>query len=150
MEAHELFIGAWVMRGDIVAEPMKVTEIIPYKDYVCMDFTGLAVAAKFSQINPIPLTPEILEENGFVQDNAIADSFGFEIFGIDNLLCGLSYGEEIDTWIFETFKPWTHTDYDGAPVDWGYDTRAIIPDIRYVHELQHALKCCKIDKEIVL
>lgn len=65
MKAQDLFIGAWVMRGDITSEPMKVTEIIPYKDYVCMDCMGLAVADRFSHINPYPLTEDILRRNGF-------------------------------------------------------------------------------------
>lgn len=69
MKAQDLFIGAWVMRGNIASEPMKVTEIIPYKDYVCMDFTGLAVAAKFDQINPCPLTEDVLRRNGFTDCN---------------------------------------------------------------------------------
>ena len=65
MKAQDLFIGAWVMRGDITSEPMKVTEIIPYKDYVCMDCMGLAVADRFSHINPYPLTEKVLRRNGF-------------------------------------------------------------------------------------
>ena len=118
MKATDLMIGDWVMRGNIVSEPMKVTEIIPYKDYVCMDFAGLAVAAKFSQINPIPITPEILELNGWYYDDLDGEWCG----------CGFRIGG---------YNPEEYTILDGRTIS-------------YVHELQHFLRDCKINKEIIL
>lgn len=74
-------------------------------------------------IEPVPLTPEILEKNGF-------KNMGF--FGkceVENwkILCDTKNVAIIHK---------EHTDID-------------IP-IEYVHELQHALRLCGIDKEIVL
>lgn len=144
MEAHELFIGAWVMRGDIVAEPMIVTEIIPYKDYVCMDFTGLPVAAKFSQINPIPLTSKILEENGWKlisnTQNKLEYSWStgaIEEYADIHIYVGKDHSN-IWRWDFPILN--IHL----------YRGDIELTKFRYVHELQLALKLCGIKKEIVL
>lgn len=128
------------MRGDIVAEPMIVTEIIPYKDYVCMDFTGLPVAAKFSQINPIPLTSKILERNGFENINDVMWEFRTQKTCIK-----LEWRGKI---MVEITNKMTNKDEQGRcniaayTIGWAENM--------YVHELQLALKLCGIKKEIVL
>lgn len=71
-------------------------------------------------LEPIPITPEILEKNGFnLQQSKGEYAPNIEGFSFDNC------------WVGDEFKWKT------------------IP-IKYVHELQHALKLCKIDKEIVV
>ena len=72
---------------------------------------------------PIPLTSEILEKNGFVY-NAIPFVDGWEQFGLTLYLGG-----------------------NGYRINCGIN-RSLIID--FVHELQHALKLCGIDKEITL
>lgn len=122
-------IGDWVFYGE---KPVRVLQLTDGKDY--------------KHISPIPLTPEILEKNGFVEKNVFAESFGFEVFGNESLSCGLSYSEE--DFVFETYTSWTKTDYDGAPEDWGFCPHNRIFGIRFVHELQHCLKMCNIQKNI--
>lgn len=75
----------------------------------------------YSEIEPIPLTPEILEKNGFVyNDMPFAQSW--EQFGLALYLGG-----------------------DGYRINCGQNVAMIIDS---VHELQHALRLCGIDKNI--
>ena len=122
MKANELMIGDWVRarkyKSDCPPEVVKVR---------CCDVTDRIYAEKgnglimeFDRIEPIPLTPEILEKNGFnLQQSKGEYAPNIEGFSFDNC------------WVGDEFKWKT------------------IP-IKYVHELQHALKLCKIDKGIVL
>jgi len=93
---------------------------------------------------PIPLSIELLEKNGFAAKNYYADSLG-----VDNLLvdeyakCGVwvdqEHGFDFDTIVERNFD---ETD--------GFVFGTTIRGISYVHELQHALKLCHIEKEIIV
>lgn len=79
--------------------------------------------ANIEDVKPIPLTPEILEKNGFVYNDLPFAQY-WEQFG----LMLLPYGK-------------------GYSINCGLNISMIINS---VHELQHALKLFKIKKEIVL
>jgi len=125
MEATELMTGDWVLyRG----QPHKVKEI--YHGLICIEAqTGIdAVLGEFDafleDIQPIPLTQEILEKNGFKDCQFYGELLsegGWQII-CDCSRLGMRHG-----------------------AGWMMD----IP-CKYVHELQHALRLCKIEKEIVL
>ena len=132
MKANELMIGDWVYYGD---KPVQVLQLSDGKDY--------------PHIKPIPLTAEILEKNGFGKKNIFAKTMGFEIFGDENNSCGISEWYDGD-WAFETFTSWTETAPDGSPDDWGFKTESRFTKMKYVHQLQHALRQCGIDKEITI
>lgn len=87
-------------------------------------------------IEPIPLTPEILEKNGFKEDS---ETNGIYWRPDCRKFCIV---KELDTWYF-AFRVL------GEIVDKssGY---ICISECNYVHKLQHALKLCEIEKEIVL
>lgn len=79
----------------------------------------------FRIVEPIPLTPEILEKNGF-------ENLGFAILVLEDG-CVLHY----------YFHEYRLTKY--------YNNSILFKcECVYVHELQHALKLCGIDKEIVI
>ena len=83
-----------------------------------------------SEIMPIPLTPEILEKNGFILKEKETSMYGVNI---------APYYTRDDV-PFEVFC-------DGKPFAiWFKDP----VNIRYAYELQHALKLCGINKEIIL
>lgn len=83
-------------------------------------------------IEPIPLTVEILEKNGLCKDN-------------HGRLNGEYFDEDENRDLEITVDDKT------GEIWWSYnwDEYRIIR-LRYVHELQHALKLCEIQKEIVL
>ena len=73
-------------------------------------------------VEPIPLTEEILKKNGF-----LGNDYGEIIIGEWRIMC----------------------DYLNVAILHNEHVCLDIP-IRFVHELQHALRLCKIDKEIEL
>ena len=75
-------------------------------------------------LEPIPLTAEILEKNGF---------------GVNDY--NEEYDEDYGIEVEMNFEHWTT---EGGTCSGYFQT------LRYVHELQHALRLCGIEKEIVL
>ena len=121
MKIDELMIGDWLLyKSDSLenAFPIQVTREMFNKELVVWK----------DRFEPIPLTPEVLEKNGFepIKEGrfpTLKNCYGdilFQLEGIKN--------EYIRNTLY-MFKN--------------------IP-IFYVHELQHVLKLCKIYKEIVV
>lgn len=123
MKAEELMLGDWVLQCD------DYTQVVPWTIKGMLREEVIA-----NGIKPIPITHEILEKNGF------------KMF-IHNCSC---------------YYDWSNSDSDDVTLKrypCGYfelhitdneNLRNIRFPIDYVHELQHALKLCKIDKEIEL
>ena len=65
LEAKNLMVGDWVIRKGISQEPMQIAGFNTWKGLVYMDFTGLAITEKIENIEPIPLTEEIIKNNDF-------------------------------------------------------------------------------------
>lgn len=83
---------------------------------------------------PIPLTAEILEKNGILYRKS---SFYYIINDNKDLEC--------THYIYQTIQEdWA------IGVDTGTDDCSVFARIKHVHELQHALKLCEIDKEIII
>ena len=129
MTQHELMIGDWVLDGNNVAQITSITcdGIIE---------TSFNETSNIEVIHPIPLTPEILKKNGFVKASMISDMPPYDKDEEGNMHFNLN----------EKFWGW-----------WQPDNTFLIPanglgwlEFRYAHELQHALRLCNIDKEIVL
>jgi hypothetical protein len=130
MKANELMIGD-LINGFGVAR--RVTGIHglerPEDDGL---LTTMVPGSEFPESNlsfrpcyaqPIPLTAEILEKNGFVYDDLPMSQY-FEQYGLQ-----LYYGG------------------NGFRINCGINVSLIIDS---VHELQHALRLCDIEKEIEL
>lgn len=82
------------------------------------------------EIEPIPLTPEILEKNGFM--NIEGDFY-------------LRFGDY--KIVFDKHNaPFVMKEYDSN----GFLYEVPILEVTYIHELQHFLRLCGIKKEIVL
>ena len=110
MKANELMIGDWVICNYYSDKPF-------YMQFGVGDFQKLG----FEFCEPIPLTIEILEKNGFIVESR-------ENHGHNLQYCILTDGLWIDV-SGENF-------FEGK--------------LEYVHQLQHALRLCEIKKEIEL
>lgn len=125
MKANELMVGDWVAyRRDF---PDKVDAIAIGGLSVHLEKDGWL---RVDDIQPVCLTPKILEKNGFSQDPLNGHIFVFD----------KNSGEVI----YYEFGP-----KYGLTID---NQSATIQDlkIKHIHELQHALRLCRIDKEIEL
>ena len=129
MKAKDLMIGDWVYRLDCYDEVKETRQ----NGIIGLD--NLRGLIGFSEIEPIPLTPEILEKNGWVYNNEDEKFFPQTWVGGGLMLQG---ADDCGYCIVVT------SDYDDEDTN---DTPFII---FYVHELQHALRLRRIKKEITL
>ena len=115
---------------------------------------GSALYAEIDRCEPIPITPEILEKNGFVEEVREGDpTFPYSAFILD----GEDYQIEI-TWYdsHDRYEPNTGQFLSGVPEVWTLEVirKGDCVDIErskmYLHELQHALRLCGINKTIDL
>ena len=127
MDAKDLMIGDLVIHG--FGGIGKITEIdsktVVIKDDGFDIGDGMnEVSFALNELTPIPLTDEILVKSGFRKQN---NSSG--VIKLDTYWLGEEFGFRIHS---------LETDY----YQFG------LAKIRYVHELQHALRLCGIDKDI--
>ena len=131
MKATDLMIGDWVKCTDPRCEGHQVDLIDNGNEEVGLD----GEIDNFENIIPIPLTPEILEKN-FGKPYPRG---GFHNYRMEK--------DETIAFVIEDRR------VSAAP-----DNRVVfcrvpdtyICDVNYVHELQHALRLCGIDKELTL
>lgn len=143
MRANELMVGDLfdVHRYECVADGGHFQEWQEYGKIVCIteDYVTVKYIAReeeygfedveHSDLEPIPLTVEILEKNGFMQKQS---EFINGDIGIIFTIRGFSF------WSKKTIE-----------IACGNGSRINnLP--RYVHQLQHALRLCNIEKEIGL
>ena len=137
-------VGDWIYAIDENGDRHICRANILKYDYVnkledfCVDFFGTDYEAKWPDVmfdtEPIPLTSEILEKNGFEkweQPELITLWTGY---GEDN-------GEDIEV-DFKKDEIVVKIDIKGSYL--------VTQEVRSVHELQHIFKMCKINKDIVL
>lgn len=133
MKANELMIGDWVQVPCLIDNVEHYDAWCQVKQLRDNDLDVIGFKElRYDEIVPIPLTPVILVKNGLCEDNH--GSLNGEYFDED---------ENRDLEI-------TVDDKTGE-IWWSYnwDEYRIIR-LRYVHELQNALRLCGIEKEIIL
>ena len=138
MKANELQIGDYVnYRGQII----KVTSLYDKGGSNEVGWSDKeSVWVNADNVEPIPLTPEIFVKIGFIKDG----SDGWVYIHPDD-----------STFSYVDYKILWRTDYDNhlfIKKYKGSGTSATLQiiDINYVHQLQHALRLCGIEKEIIL
>lgn len=134
MKIKGLSIGDWVRDSNgIIA---KVRGIENWDDGYILNVqtvSGSICTLSATGALPIPLTPEILEKNGFVCKD------GYRFVNIDMLSTVEKYGNKYYDYhnIYKKGKAY-------RPI------RVRADNIKYVHELQHAMRLAGIEKEIEL
>lgn len=96
------------------------------------DNSGILMSAFVEDLQPIPITAEVLENNGLEYIDDGNDEVIF--FCCDMFWARLCVGD--------TF--WQVGIHSEDRLD------AVVCDVKYIHELQHALRLAKVGKEIVL
>ena len=128
MKKSELKLGDWVLAG---GSPIKIDELVDGIDALTIydDETNEIENYSYDDLSPIPLTSEILEKNGWKEDD--------EIWGIDYTFGHLhieffSNGKEIEAMVSVT------------------DDRDVccLRQIKYIHQLQHLLWALGIDDDL--
>ena len=174
MRIEELSVGDWIatesaqleIKGDDIAtafvdkvkKPIQIVSVLGAEQLVFGRIEGLdgftTIYLKAEHIEPIPLTPEILEKNGFGRkkytiDTAEAqeieydgyryilcqDRVQYDIILVDSL--GGYFDLEIES---------SHRDEAGERIL--ISSRLSLDYVEFVHQLQHALRLAGVEKEI--
>ena len=129
-------IGDWVyaIDGDEIKRPCRIATLeydsTNKRDDFSIDFYGTDYEVEWPdvtfEVEPIPLTAEILEKNGARKSLLMGEQrhFTYWLDGLEILAI-----------------------YDA---DFSFQINGNARKLKYVHELQHALKLCGIEKEIEL
>lgn len=133
MKAEELMLGDWVYcEGQPTPDNVTIETIA--EDGVWFNGPNYEGAASYDRIFPITITPEILEKNGFT-----------------------NIGENVWQWEEKPFWVWWEEknhhlgiEIDDSSYDEEKSKTIMIIVQNYIHELQHALRLCGIEKEIML
>ncbi len=131
MKAEELMIGDWVMPlRECIGKPCQVVSIDGETNTCWIDSDEYSGLLSCSDVERIPLTPEILEKNGFKKEGSW--------FVIEDDYYDVSIREITDSiWRVK----YCNTEFSV------FDC---VLHIAFIHELQHALRLCGIEKEIVI
>ena len=135
MKSEEVMIGDWVRLIKSKA-PIKIEAMSPSGFLRYAANGNVAVPYSLEEAEPVPLTPEIFEKNGF-EYICNHDAFCYYHY-IDVQNCDMIdvYQDVYNNWFVSV-----------SSVE---QRRVVEIQISSVHELQHALKLCRIEKEIVL
>lgn len=126
MEEKDLMIGDWVLYGQRFGIIKELCN--GYVTILCsINGQNEYVKETYDNIEPIPLTQEILEKYGFKKYN--------ELYRLD-VAEGVFVNADFKS--KEPFVSIHNACYRATPICW------------YLHQLQHALKLCGIKKEIEL
>ena len=147
MKAKDLMIGDWVQgnpcgqccdRNNNTYYKIATLDIVDH----CWGYSscGAIVELKYDDISSIPLTPEILEKNGFLANKHIYPYpyYEYEVKEI-KVRVGFAFPQGNRTSYKE---PWVCIDTECVYIEH-------LPCI-FVHQLQQVLRLCGIEKEIEL
>lgn len=142
MKANELMIGDWVRSDN---ETTQVTDIVTdHREMLCS--VSCADRATYDDVGlqPIPLTAEILEKNRFEElmseGERVAEMFGRK-----------PHPTGVWMYCFGRFDSVAYVpERSFLRIKFMEGCQADIANIKYVHELQHALRLCGVEKEVVL
>ena len=143
MKANELMIGYWVTAKKWREKPFQLTRINDGNKF----FYGKNGDIYFGpflieELEPVPITLEILKKNGFKNDfyeeESIADYHKIRLEGYSIKHNIGKIGGYLITWCNGSVN--VTTELHGC----------VQKDISYVHELQNAMRLCEIEYEIAL
>ena len=133
MTSKDLMIGDWVKLPQMLADysPARVEEI---NDKGCIA-DGWPLLN--DEIQPVPLTPEILEKNGFERTTC----------GVGSIIYTFSDDDEYYAFAIDEYTDsiW-RVEYTNCEMSFPLVRIMVL----FVHEFQHALRLCGIDKDIEL
>lgn len=134
LESKDLQIGDWVLYDPnvFIEDEYEPYKMLCHQQILSGEDIDLAIEDCYY---PIPLTEEILVKFGFSKNNGISDQEPF-----DEDEDGNKYYSLIDNRIWGWWKP-NNTFYIPANALGNFC-------VEYVHELQHILRICGVEKEI--
>ena len=120
--AQKYIIGDLVRYTSLYKEPIAEICEVRETSYFIRFMNGNFAKVTSQEIKPIPLTPDILEKNGweFIGGQVNEDGFTWDIYSNRGVLPDLYYYPDGKFSVFMYRKE-------------------VLPDIKYIHQLQHFL-----------
>lgn len=148
MKASELMVGDYITFSDVQNDSncpkLKVIAINEEDVYVLNDGDPVADLYDIKELSGIPITPEILENNGFAKEKE--DELGITYYFLARpFITQITLYKEPIGGVSILFKVWGR-----VPSSEGGVNDIHLCSVKYVHEMQHALRLCGIEKEIEL
>ena len=143
MKPNELMIGDWVLMDMNYSEEDPMHTSTNYQSYQIKNGEDISLACETNCIGdagvyqPIPITPEILKKNGF--------KLNYDGW----LWCG---DKEPQNYVFVyVFVQFRHNgEVRLVEINHVNEASVSFRNIQNIHELQHVLRLCKIDKLITI
>ena len=146
MRIEELSIGDWV---NYEGKTVKIKGVCSMVTFEISEH--LLCTSGACNIEPIPLTPEILEKNGFVYPCKKNDDYCATLFCSPIPSKNHHIGDFAETWIHKEcceIKIFTSAKPERLYPQYDYDFMLEHYGFKYVHQLQHLLRLMGIEKEI--
>lgn len=147
MKANELMIGDWVECVDSTHKKKVYAQIDAIEEgqtCILVKLDNCNWFLDISFIKPIPLTPEILEKNGWVRTKYCYGRDCMEIHGADELPGGVDNALSMARWSIDKNFQYHFLDL------YMWKGSVMQHNVHYVHQLQHAFGIFGIEKEIEL
>lgn len=143
LKISDLSVGDWVRYRD---REWEVCSIYQFTEEVGLFRKGSQICESIEDIEPIPITAEILGANGFILQK---DSFN--TYEYTTLLGKMLRTTRVHLDAPQCINVFLHD----TTIERGYYHRekisvSILKDVVYIHQLQHALRIAGVDKEINL
>ena len=144
MKANELMIGDIVSHNGI---PVKIelvagmySYVVPVKDN--LGYLNKGFEVDNDELTPAPITPEILEKNGFTH---CVGNGGYYLYADE------SYSNQtMEILLFHVDSEYNSNQLHIGEVNNPSLVMLHLMSCNYVHELQHALRLCGITKDIII
>lgn len=132
MNIQELSVGDWVRYRD---RERQVCSLYQFTEEVGLWRKDSQLCETITDIQPIPLTPEILEKNGFVD------------YEVGKGWYVLNVADDLRVWLHRNSHDWTFQLMKWSPLSTHEIGKVFI---KHTHQLQHALRLAGVGKEIEL
>lgn len=132
MDIKELSIGDWMQYK---GRAWQVCSLYQFTEEVGLWRKDSQFCENISDIEPIPITPEILEKNGWVEYSDVRNSWKLDI------------ADYMRVWMFKNSHDWAF-----QVINWEseYNHEMAKAYITSIHQLQNAIRLAGLGKEIVL
>jgi hypothetical protein len=135
IKIRELSIGDWVRYDfpEIGKRNIQVNSIDEEDNHIGAGGIGASAWSDVSEFEPIPLTPEILEKNGFVD------------YEVGKGWYVLNVADDLRVWLHRNSHDWTFQLMEWSPLSTHEIGKVFI---NHTHQLQHALRLAGVEKGI--